>query len=93
MIWSECSGYIFEDNFGSGPFNAFTFFYQLHCSPALWNLYVGEVSLLLHVEQRDAVGISKQQHSSSGVEDFFAVWKLDLLCQFAFQVLDDELKI
>ena len=59
---------------------------------ALWNLDVSKISLLLNVEEGDAVGISEEEHSGSGVEDLFAVRKLNLLRQLVLQVLDDQLQ-
>ena len=59
---------------------------------ALWNLDVSQISLLLNVEEGDAVGISEEEHSGSGVEDLFAVRKLNLLRQLVLQVLDDQLQ-
>jgi hypothetical protein len=60
--------------------------------PALWDLDVRQVPLLLHVEQGDAVRVAEEQESGSGVEDLFAVRQLDLLGQLILQVLYDQLE-
>jgi len=47
---------------------------------------------LLNVKEGDAVGIAEEEHSGSGVEDLFAVRKLNLLRQLVLQVLHDQLQ-
>ena len=59
--------------------------------PALGDLDVSQVPLLLNVKEGDSISITEKQHSSSGVEDLFAVGKLDLFGQLVLQVLDDQL--
>ncbi len=53
---------------------------------------MSEISLLLNVKEGDAVGVAEEEHSGSGVEDLFAVRKLNLLRQLVLQVLHDQLK-
>ena len=62
------------------------------CQPALGDLDVGQVPLLLDVEQGDPVGVPEKQHPGSGVEDLLAVGQLNLLRQLVLQVLDDQLE-
>ncbi len=52
---------------------------------------MSEISLLLDIKESDSVRIPEQKHSGSCVEDFLAVWKLDLLGQLILQILDDQL--
>ncbi len=59
---------------------------------ALGDLDMSEISLLLDIEESDSIRISEQKHSSSGVENFLAVWKLNLLGQLVFQILNDQLE-
>lgn len=58
----------------------------------LGNLNGGQRAFLLHVEQRDAVGIAQQQRACPGVEDFLAARHLNFLHNFILQVLNQQLK-
>lgn len=58
----------------------------------LGNLDGGQGAFLLHVEQRDAVGIAQQQRACACVEDFLAARHLDFLHDFILQVLNQQLQ-
>lgn len=56
------------------------------------NLDGGQRAFLLHVEQRDAIGITQQQRARAGVEDFLTAGHLNLLHNFILQVLNEQLQ-
>lgn len=58
----------------------------------LGDLDGGQRALLLHVEQRDAVGIAQQQRACPSIEDFLAAWHLNLLHNFILEVLNQQLQ-
>lgn len=58
----------------------------------LGDLDGGQRAFLLHVEQRDAVGVAQQQRTRPGVEDLLAARHLDLLHNFILQVLNQQLQ-
>ena len=58
--------------------------------PALGNLHVAQVALLLNVEERDGVGVPQEQHPRSSVEDLVAVGQRQLLGHLVLEVLDDQ---
>lgn len=57
----------------------------------LGDLHGRQRALLLHVEQRHAVGVAQQQGARAGIEDFLAARHLDLLHYFILQVFNQEL--
>lgn len=58
----------------------------------LGDLNGGQGAFLLHVEQRDTIGISQQKRARPGVEDLLAARHLNFLHNFILQVLDQQLK-
>lgn len=52
----------------------------------------GQRAFLLHVEQRDPVGIAQQQRARAGIEDFLAARHLDLLHDFILEVFNQKLR-
>ena len=57
----------------------------------LGDLDGGERALLLHVEERDTVGVPQQQGARAGVEDLLTAGHLHLLHNLVLQVLDEQL--
>lgn len=58
----------------------------------LGNLNGGQGAFLLHVEQRDTIGIAQQKRARPGVEDFLAARHLNFLHNFILQVLNQQLQ-
>ena len=56
--------------------------------PALVDLDLSHVSFLQNIEERDTIGVPKEQHAGAGVEDLVAVGNHHFLGQLVLEVLD-----